>query len=59
MIGQQHHVTSDNVHGSHVTEKDESGDSHVTECSEEGGRVATLGMRLRDRTVIIPQTQSR
>ena len=40
-------MSSDNVHGSHVTEKDESGDSHVTKRSEEGGRVATLGLRLR------------
>ena len=32
----------------HVTE---SGDSHVTEQSEERGRVVTLGLRLRDRTV--------
>ena len=38
-------------HGDHVTEKDESGDSHVTEQSEERGRVVTLGLRLRDRTV--------
>ena len=58
-MGHQHHVTSDNVHGSHVTEKDESCDSHVTERSEEGGRVVTPGLRLRDRTVITPQTQSR
>ena len=29
----------------------ESGDSHVTEWSKERGRVVTLGLRLRDRTV--------
>ena len=34
-----------------MTGKDESGDSHVTEGSEEEGRVVTLGLRLRDRTV--------
>ena len=34
-----------------MTEKDESGDRHVTEQSEERGRVVTLGLRLRDRTV--------
>ena len=38
-------------HGDHVTEKDESGDSQVAERSEERGRVVTLGLRLRDRTV--------
>ena len=45
--------------GDHVIEKDESGDHHVTERSEERGRVVTLGLRLRDRTVRKPQTQSR
>ena len=30
----------------------------MTECSEEGRRLATLGMRLRDRTVIIPQSDT-
>ena len=34
-----------------MTGKDESGDSHVTEGSEEKGRVVTLGLSLRDRTV--------
>ena len=34
-----------------MTEKDESGDRHVTEQSEERGKVVTLGLRLRDRTV--------
>ena len=38
-------------HESRVTGKDESGDSHVTERSEEEGRVVTLDLRLRDRTV--------
>ena len=38
-------------HESRVTEKDESCDIHVTERSEEEGRVVTLGLRLRDRTV--------
>ena len=54
-LGNRHHVTRDSggvtSHGDHVTEKDESGDSHVTEQSEERGRVVTLGLRLRDRTV--------
>ena len=54
-LGNRHHVTGDSggvtSHGDHVTEKDESGDSHVTEQSEERGRVVTLGLRLRDRTV--------
>ena len=35
----------------HVTEKDESGERHVTEQSDEEGRVVTLGLRLRDKTV--------
>ena len=54
-LDNRHHVTADSSgvasHGDHVTEKDESGDSHVTERSEEEGRVVTLGLRLRDRTV--------
>ena len=54
-LDNRHHVTGDGSgvtsHGDHVTEKDESGDSHVTEQSEERGRVVTLGLRLRDRTV--------
>ena len=53
--GNRHHVTADSSgvasHGDHVTEKDESVDSHVTERSEEEGRVVTVGLRLRDRTV--------
>ena len=54
-LDNRHHVTRDSggvtLHGDHVTEKDESGDCHVTEQSEERGRVVTLGLRLRDRTV--------
>ena len=54
-LGNRHHVTGDSggvtSHGDHVTEKDESGDRHVTEQSEERGRVVTLGLRLKDRTV--------
>ena len=54
-LGNRHHVTGDGSgvasHGDHVTEKDESGDRQVTEQSEERGRVVTLGLRLRDRTV--------
>ena len=54
-LDNRHHVTGDSGGvaslGGHVTEKDESGDRHVTEQSEERGRVVTLGLRLRDRTV--------
>ena len=54
-LGNRHYVTGDGSgvtsHGDHVTEKDESSDTRVTEESKERGRVVTLGLMLRDRTV--------